>query len=643
MSLVDQGYDLSRLHQAALKLRSAYAQRNARWEREEQLYYGEYEPDVPEKAKVVHLPTAYQIVRDFQALLLYKTPKFAHLGISETEKGKKASEKVTAFLNLFFSHPYLEQRRLYELMSWHLLMRGVCTVRVLFDPSHLPPKPEGPGPKPELPSVLLDEAETRRFVQEMQAWLERQEEYEGAMEKYRQALLEKPPIDITVIDPKWVYPDLSEPPTYLFLRWERPLLEVITRWPHLELEGVAIDQNVTWYEYWDDTYYAYWVEYVVPEDRGMEPMVKAGRRPSRIATKWVKEPTPHGLGVLPWVLEGVYGNPPHKPDKRYMGVLADIADILALEHEVAAQWATASRLMAWPSLIYQGSRFRDFSPKLDFLATTPIDETEQLQWFIPQIPLPAIQALQAYLQGYISKGVVGAGAFGRVTARSAAQQAMLSSQARLSVIPYERALARALSKVASLILRYIYERWDDSIWVAGVYEGDSTLVTINPKEIGGNYNVAVRLQTPYYEEMQARLPLVERLINLGLISRETAAEMLDLEEYHADTLRQLFEAVIRHPVFTERLLLEAFTRFWPEAVPELIQQLQKGREEAQAQQQAPPPEGTQMRIGPTGIPQPIQEELMQQIAQQAASAVTRRRRPRRIPRQLPNIGQGGVT
>jgi hypothetical protein len=201
-------------------------------------------------------------------------------------------------------------------------------------------------------------------------------------------------------------------------------------------------------------------------------------------------------------------------------------------------------------------------------------------------------------------------------------------------------MERILERTSSLLLRTIYELWQDEVIVVGRYEGEETVATIRPRDIGGNYMVSVKMQTPYYEETMAKLGMVERLLAMGLISRETAADILDIEQPQKEWVRRLFEEAIMHPSFSEVYLVEAFTRYWPEALPILMELLQRRRQQERTMQQAASMGMAPMAAGMGGMQMPQQQ-------QPAPQGGGRRRRPRGagpsgMPRAQPNLPYGGL-
>ena len=95
--------------------------------------------------------------------------------------------------------------------------------------------------------------------------------------------------------------------------------------------------KVTWCEYWDDTYVAYWLE---PSGTSAGGVLGGSR--------WVLHPTKHDYGFFPIVIDGPWRNPLQDADKMYPSIYFAIRSPWNMKAASLPTWRTCSASWAGP-------------------------------------------------------------------------------------------------------------------------------------------------------------------------------------------------------------------------------------------------------------------------------------------------------
>lgn len=577
------------IRRLATRTISQYGARNARMSEDEAMYFNEHTlPAMPKKGVEVKPPTAHGIVEDFITAMTYKMPTLRHVAAASSRSAGMASERLTAFLNVFFER--WEVRKVYTHLLYFLMTRGAACLRTIDDEPGYTPLPARPGLTP-VPPLSVHPDELERYAMDVNDYTTKRERYNAARERRQAEMNERLPILVDVIDPMFVYPDPSDSMNYVFLRWERTAEEVRKRW-QVDIGPIPPDQKVYWMEYWDDEKYAYWVESFRGESAergGLGPSLFGGngRGEHLYSGAWVVPPTKHDFGFLPFVYDGPYTRPVADVNKRHFGVFTIMKKMIEQEAMLMSQEATLIKNLAWAAMTMKtGRAMRNPRITMEPLEITYLLPEEELNWFVPQLPIAAIESQRMAIDDKLARKSVPATAMGRQATRSAAQQAMIAAHGRLALLPAEQCVQRLLSKTGGHILRLIERVVGEPLTVVGEYEGEDVLAEARPADINGNYNVQVTLTTPFQEEIMGKLPLVSQLLAMNLISRQEAAEMLEIPRPQRQYLQRLVERIMEHPAVQEALTLEAVQGWWPEMAPTVQQIMERMRVVQERQEMA---------------------------------------------------------
>ncbi len=399
---------LDELRSFARKIIGDYGPRNARMAEDESYYWNENQlKALPRKAVEVRPPSAHDLVEDFITAMTYKSPDFRHIGVSDSKTGQMGSERLTAFLNVYWDR--LDRRKLYTHMIWYGLVRGAVCTRVVEDGKPRPALPALAPKPPDYPSSQSPDA-IDEYAAMVADYNESKLKRQRASDRRRAEQNEELPIRVDLIDPAFVFPDPSKDPSYIFVRWERPVFEIRQNWPHVDTQGLDPNQKVTWSEYWDTEKFAYWVESfrggADSPYRGGGPGLGYGSTAQMQEVKsgdWAKEPTRHGYGFLPFTYDGPFTRPVDDLNKRYYSVLTLLKTVFEQEAMNASQKATLIKNLAWAPIIFKSGRFRTFRLNLEPMEVTNMLPDEEASYLVPQLPIGAVDSAAADIQEIIAR------------------------------------------------------------------------------------------------------------------------------------------------------------------------------------------------------------------------------------------------
>lgn len=544
--------------------------------REEERYFfeGPQLQHMPEEAVLRLLPTAKLIVRDFQDAVMEANLRLRVGLVSLGEEEQQRAEKLVRWLTALWDS--LSWRDILDEAVWYMLVRGVAVCQVLYDPSELRERPSPPPQPPELPN--LGDPRVAQEYAEMQA------EYEEAMESYWRELAEweahrgeARPLEVVALDPITVSWEPLKRPRYVVVEYERTLAEVQRRWG-VTLEGEKPTARVRWLEYWDDRYFAYWIERGTGSDDGglpapgLTPGLTQGQlRGSR--RRLVKGPTPHGLGALPFVIASPWPTPSRSPYERYLGIYRYLGDMLRWQQELHSQRATLLQKLGWPALTVKTAVPRSIRLNLRPLQPNIIYPEDDISFLIPPLPEAFIETSFQWADNLIAR-VAPVGLLQQLRARSGQQQALLMAAARLPLLRIKLALEKLVQEASALCLKAVERGLRQPVFVAGFQNDDPLVVELSPGDVRGHYRVKATLMSSLFGDQAVNLPTVLQMLGARLISRLTAARMLDIASPEEEQERILYEEIRELPVIKAKLAEKALEEIDPALAKEVLEELQ---------------------------------------------------------------------
>jgi hypothetical protein len=414
---------------------------------------------------------------------------------------------------------------------------------------------------------------------------------------------EELPVHVDLADPRQIYPVLGSSGIRAIIH-KRYLMasEALDEWPEAEkiLRGTPDDEIIEEISYYDDTWHAVLIE-----------------------GAWVKPPTKHEYGFLPWIVATGLGAPIRATGSddtswvRTVGesIFAGIKNSYLALNKLLSQLATEVARMANPPTVYYYDPARPDEPRridLDAGATNFLYFDRERVDILQLTPNPANSApiLNALMDDIEKGGLpgvlwgVGQGSGFALSLQADAAMDTLQPLTQTMERIIEEVNRRALELLATLHDRPIGYFTRDPMtgaWISGVSVTPELIAAVGTRSV-------VRLRKVQPRDRAQMAQLAALLTDKKLISLETARdEFLGLDNPQRENERVLADLAYMDPDVTKEVLIPwalaktdpVLLELWRLAKERKIMEEQRKKEREQ-QQQAPQPPAAPP--APPGLP-----------------------------------------
>lgn len=396
-------------------------------------------------------------------------------------------------------------------------------------------------------------------------------------------------------------------------------------------EGLKDTDEVTFIDYWDEDVNGVAISYDV-EGPGMGE--------TRIETKWVKEPTRHGYGFLPWEIY-LPGRLPFRTvgERMGVGVLWVIEGLIPYMDRLISEKATMISRWQDPPLVTETELGPDFEPvRSEAGMHLRLGLNEKAAYLVHPGPMPQMDTMAMQVSENIETSALPRALQGLyMGAVSGIAMSLLRNPTLMKIAFRQKEVERCMERLDSKMLRLLEKKATKPLylWGRGV-NGAAIDVMMDPEQIGGYYRNEVKLSASLPTDDANTVNMLATLVQLKVLSRQTAR----------DVAQQTLHDMVPQSLVDEEVKVLA-EMIWQD--PGLVQGLAKAAADKAMLPYLPTPEnpkggygdasvgmpgGTQPnRGGPSGLPagntQPSTQqqirEMMEKSQASQTGAVTRPR------------------
>lgn len=481
---------------------------------------GEYIEPESDEVRIV-LPTPQNVVDGFRELILTKEP-----AISVPQPTVKGKDLVEAEHNEQALLAVWDRAELHKKLRdslWHGLVDGWAALQVLWDKDR-------------------DEGES--------------------------------PVRVINQDPYNVYPMPGKETgewKYVIHAWPRKAGNVMDEWPkntdgrtkahktaQETLEKLKPTDEVTYIDYWDDEVNAVALSWTTEDGMGN----------TSIQTEWIKEPTKHRYGFLPWEIYMPYRLPfKEKGERMGMSVLYPMQKMIKYIDELVSDKATMLGRWQDPPLVTQTERGPDFEPvRTERGIQIRLFTDEAANYLTHPGPMPQIDTMIQFITEQIeSSGLpkVLQGLY--VGDVSGIAMSLLRNPTLMKVGFRQDEIERACISLDRKVLQLIENKSSSELYLWGKNSaGEMFDAMIDPDRIGGYYRNDVKLSASLPTDDAGTVNMLATLVQLEAISKKTARDVAQ---------QTLHEIVPQSLVDEEKMILAEKIFQNPDMVTSLIAQL----------------------------------------------------------------------
>jgi len=516
------------------RLREFYAQRNHNMLVARDLYFlreeaifcdadGNLIPPAEDEVRVV-LPTPLTQVEAFRSLLMTRPP-ILHVPPSEVKRvHQEQCEAIEKMLWALWQRLDIYGEVLNAL--WHALVDSVGVLQVVYVPN----PPEG-----------------------------------------------YPPLRITALDPYYVYPmpgAYRGQWKYVFSASVRPVGQLYEEWvlgrdqrlrevrlAKSALDGLEETDLVQVLDYWDETYNAIVL---------VRPTASGAKRPRAVGQEamFLKPPTEHGYGFLPFVIFYVFELPfRDRGEAMALSVLYPIEGAIRERNRLFSQKLTIHRQHA-DVIRYSktaGGKGVEW-PRPGSGGEISLDLDEEVGFIPPPEAPRGLDELSAVLEGEIHDASLPPTLLGRYIAQmSGIAMSLVRNPALMRIVFKQQAVERALEQLNEYMLRLVEAFVEQPIYVWGQDKtGQPIEVMLDPKTVNGYYRNHVALSATLPADIPALAAILSAWVQQGIMSRQTARDvaqrvMTELmpQSVEDEAQRVLIETFLTQPEVTMALAMQA--------------------------------------------------------------------------------------
>ncbi len=529
--------EITELQQKLHDLENFYGQRNVNFLAWRNLYFmreesiwrdenDEYVPPEPDEVRIT-LPIALNVVEGFRELLLTKPP-----AISVPPPTASGKELIDAEHNERTLLAIWDRAEIYDRLRdslWHGLVDGWGVLQLLWD-------------------------------KDAKDW--------------------DSPIKVLHHDPYNVFPmPGSQPNTWKYVIHAYPRLagQVREEWQdafgtdgrirrvkvvNQAFENVKDTDKVTFIDYWDDEVNGVAISYSVKDNRGN----------THLEARWVKEPTPHKYGFLPWEIYLPF-RLPFQSSGEEMGTSAiyPIQELIAFKDKAISQKATYLGRYQDPPLVTKTELGPDFEPvRTERGMHLRLRQDEDAGYLMHPGPMPQIDTLLQQVDEVMDAASLPKVLQGQyVGAVSGIAMSLLRNPTLMKVGFRQKEIERACENLNMKILKLLEAKMPSKpsyMW-GGSLNGENVDVMIDKTRIGGYYRNEVKLSASLPTDDANTVNMLATLVQLNVLSRQTARDVAQqtLHDLVPQSLideeqRIVSEMVYGNPGFVESLAMELAER-----------------------------------------------------------------------------------
>ena len=445
--------------------------------------HGAYLEPEPDEERLV-LPIARNTVEGFRELLLTKAPAISVP--SPTEKGQdllQVEHNEKALIATW------DQAKIYDRLRdslWHGLTDGWGVLQVLWDPE------EGKT----CPITVLHHDPYNVYAQPGQ----RPDEWAYVIHAY--------PRLVGSVKEDW-YPSSTEDKRVRSVKQRRDVFD-----------GLDDTKEVTFIDYWDKDVNAVAMSYEV---KGK------GQGDTTIESRWIKEPTPHGYGFLPWEIYLPCRLPFRTVGER-MGVstVYGIEDLAVFQSRLFSNKATMVGRYEDPPLITQTELGPDFEPvRAETGLHLRLRTSEKASYLTHPGPMPQVDSLLAQTGEYIEVAGIPKVLQGIYVGQvSGIAMSLLRNPTLMKVGFRQKEIEQCMESLDAKMLKLYEKKLTKPIYLWGkAPSGAGIDVMLDPKKIGGYYRNEVKLSASLPTDDAGTVNMLLALTQGQIISQRVARDV----------------------------------------------------------------------------------------------------------------------
>ena len=285
------------------------------------------------------------------------------------------------------------------------------------------------------------------------------------------------------------------------------------------LKDLKDTDEVEFLDYWDAEVNAVGISYDSKEKSGA--VIKN--------TKWIKEPTPHGYGFLPWQFY-LLGRMPFrtKGEQMSLSVLYPIMNMIALLCRQVSE--KASYLSRWedPPLVTKTEEGQDFEPtKSERGMHIRLRTGEDAFYLVHPGPLPQMDTMVELVRDYIDVSSIPRALQGRYEgAVSGIAMSLLRNPTLMKIAFKQKEIENNCVALNEKILRLLEKKGGKDMYLWGSNAaGQAVDVMIDPDAIAGYYRNEVKLSASLPTDDAGTVNMLATLLQLDVLSRQTTRDV----------------------------------------------------------------------------------------------------------------------
>jgi hypothetical protein len=430
------------------------------------------------------LPIAYNTVEGFRELLFTKAP-----AISVPQSTVSGVDALTADHNEKALLTLWDRARIYERLRdslWHGLVDGWGVLQEVWEP-------RGEG---ESPITILHHDPFNVFAMPG----DRSDEWKYVIHKF-------PRLVAQVKEDWYPKPDAD--------RRTRKVKDA-----EAAFEGLKDTDEVTFVDYWDEEVNAVAIACQVKSVRG---------KGVTLETRWIKAPTRHNYGFLPWEIYMPCRLPFRTLGERMgVSILYVMQGLIEYKDRELSMKATMLKRYQDPPLVTRSEQGVDLEPiRTESGMHLRMGVDEQANYLMHPGPMPQIDTMLAQIDEYIEASglpkVLQGAYVGQV---SGVAMSLLRNPTLMKVAFRQKEIERAAEQLNSHMLMLIEKKAKKPLYLWGKNsQGAPMDALIDPDKIGGYYRNEVKLSASLPTDDANTVNMLASLVQLRIISRATARDV----------------------------------------------------------------------------------------------------------------------
>lgn len=285
-------------------------------------------------------------------------------------------------------------------------------------------------------------------------------------------------------------------------------------------DGLEETDEVTFIDYWDDKINAVAINF--------NTKVK-GSGETTIESRWIKAPTPHNYGFLPWEIYMPCRLPFRTVGERMgISVLYPIEDLVIQKDKIISQKATMLSRWQDPPLVTQTELGPSFEPvRTERGMHLRLGLDEKASYLVHPGPMPQIDSLLEQVTGQIETSALPRALQGQYEgAISGVAMSLLRNPTLMKVAFRQKEVERCMERLNSKILRLLEKKLTRPLYLWGKTSSAASIDTmIDPTKIAGYYRNEVKLSASLPTDDAATVSMLMTMVQMNILSRQTARDV----------------------------------------------------------------------------------------------------------------------